>query len=76
MSNYTQAPVPVRHARLLNILNDIARELDFSNFADENTEADESIQALLGEAQGLVRSLQKGSSTPSGQNMDMTMVPE
>lgn len=79
MSRFTQAPVPVRNARLLQIVDQIGNELDFSSFAEENPEANESVLALLAEARQIVRSIQqegKGPSTPGGQNMDLTMVPE
>lgn len=79
MSNrFTQAPAPVKHARLLQIVQQVGNELDFSNFADDNPEANESVLALLQEAHEIVRSMQTGNgggNTPGGQMMDV-MVPE
>lgn len=64
-NKFTQAPRPVRHARLIGIIHDVQNEIAFSL----KPEAAESALALLQEAEEIIRSLQSEYNA-------MTMVAE
>lgn len=55
MTDYTKAPVEVRHARLIGVFDDITTELVF---VAENAEAHEALLDMVDEGRTLVRSLQ------------------
>ena len=55
MRDFTEAPVEVRYARIIGILDDMANEV---NFVAGTEDAHEAILDMIDEARALVRSLQ------------------
>lgn len=63
--DYTKAPVEVRHARIIGLLDDAANEVVFVTGAED---AHEAVLDIIDEIRVLVRSLQ---ATPQ----ELTLVP-
>ncbi len=55
--DYTVAPIEVRHARLISLVDDISNEIRFAVGAEE---AQEAVLDMLDEQRAIVRSLQAG----------------
>ena len=70
--DFTTAPVAVRHARLIGILQELETQLHFGGFEQREPEAFGDILLLLNEGEKIIRSLQK--NVPAAN--DFTMTPE